>query len=121
MSDQITVNVAERGDVRIVSLAGAVDLGSVETCKARILGAARGPARGVVVDLRRVTFLDSSGLKLIFSLRRRLSRRGKQFALVAPEHREVRRLLNLVDVEAAVELRESIEDAVRYCREARQA
>lgn len=48
----------------------------------------------VVLDLRGVSFLDSTGLKAIFSARNAARERGRQFA-VTPGSPQVQRLLSL--------------------------
>ena len=117
MTEQATVDITEREQVAVASLAGEVDLASIDDLRARIVAAIREGAYGVVLDLRRVTFLDSSGLHLVFGLQRRLSRRGKRLAVVLPDDPAVRQIFALVGIGAVVELSESIGHALAYCRE----
>ena len=48
----------------------------------------------VVLDLRNVTFLDSTGLKAIFAARNAVQDRGRQFAVTSGSP-QVQRLLSL--------------------------
>ena len=109
--------ITERhGDVRVASLNGDIDLPVAAQLKDDILAVVAETGGGVVLDLREVTFLDSSGLNLIFGLRRRLGRRGRRFAVVVPREERVRQVLAVVDADRIVELRETIDAALAYCR-----
>ena len=76
------VEVQRRDDVVIVEPRGELDVATVET-----LGAAVddiGGAGRLVLDLRGLSFIDSSGLHLLIALHQRAQRDGFQLALVAP-------------------------------------
>jgi len=76
------VEVQRRDDVVIVEPRGELDVATVET-----LGAALEDLNGagrLVLDLRGLSFIDSSGLHLLVALHQRAQRDGFQLALVAP-------------------------------------
>ena len=77
-----TVEVQHRDDVAIVQPHGELDLATVETLRAALDGVEH--AGRLVVDLRGLSFLDSSGLHLLVALHRRALRDGFQLTLVAP-------------------------------------
>jgi anti-anti-sigma factor len=71
----------ERGDVSWVHLAGELDLSTTPQLR-RTLGAARLRARMVVLDMRKLVFIDTSGVHAIVdaSIRARLS--GRRLVLL---------------------------------------
>lgn len=72
---------AER-DIAVVALEGEIDLSAAPEAERLIAEAeARGPAQ-LVVDLRAVTFMDSSGLRVLLTAHRRAEENGRTFALV---------------------------------------
>ncbi len=76
------VDVRRRDDVAIVRPRGELDLATVETLRAaldRVENAAR-----LVLDLRGLSFIDSTGLRLLVALHQRAQRDGFQLTLIAP-------------------------------------
>ena len=76
------VDVQRRDDVAIVQPHGELDLATVETLLAALDGIEN--AGRLVLDLRGLSFLDSTGLRLLVALHRRSQRDGFQLTLVAP-------------------------------------
>jgi anti-anti-sigma factor len=76
------VDVERRNDVAIVRPHGELDMATVETLRAA-LDAVETAAR-LVLDLRGLSFIDSTGLHLLVALHERAQRDGFQLALVAP-------------------------------------
>jgi anti-sigma B factor antagonist len=65
----------------VVTLEGELDVHAAPAADAAMTTAA-GSAPGVVLDLRGLEFIDSSGLKLVLVWHRRLAERGIAFTLV---------------------------------------
>jgi anti-anti-sigma factor len=76
------VEVQRRDAVAIVQPCGELDLVSVETLRAALDGI-RSTER-LVLDLRGLSFMDSTGVQLLVALHRRAQRDGLQLTLVAP-------------------------------------
>ena len=76
------VEVRQSADAAIVQPTGELDLATVETLRDK-LDALEG-ARRVVLDLRNLSFIDSTGLQLLVALDQRARRDGFQLELVAP-------------------------------------
>ena len=76
------VDVQRRDDVAIVQPHGELDLATVETLHAALDGVEN--AGRLVLDLRGLSFIDSTGLHLLVALDRRAQRDGFQLTLVAP-------------------------------------
>jgi anti-anti-sigma factor len=80
--EHFAVKVRRRDDVAIVQPRGELDLATVETLHIA-LDCAESAAR-LVLDLRGLTFIDSSGLHLLVALHQRAQRGGLQLTLLAP-------------------------------------
>lgn len=89
-----------RVDGRAVILAGELDLATVGQFEAQVEALASEPG-DVVLDASGLEFLDSSGIRAIFSLARSL--RDGRLKIVQPGE-QVRRVLELVHADAIVEL-----------------
>lgn len=94
---QITVD----DRVVVALLPEEVDLANARGITAMVSAAVPNDAVGVVLDLSRTTYLDSSGVHLVFDLAERLTARQQRLVLAVPEGSNVRRVLDLVDVTVA--------------------
>jgi anti-sigma B factor antagonist len=95
MTDSPDLKVTRRraGDAVIVAPEGEIDLATTELV-ARELAAARDEAAAVVLDLRGVGFMDSSGLRMLVEAQREAERLGSSLTLVRGPA-AVQRLLDL--------------------------
>ena len=80
--EPFAVDVQWRDDLAIVQPCGELDLATVETLRAA-LDAVRGAGR-LVLDLRGLSFIDSTGLHLLVALHARAQNDGFQLTLLAP-------------------------------------
>lgn len=76
------VDVQRRDGVAIVEPHGELDLATVETLRGALDGIE--DPRRLVLDLRGLTFIDSTGLHVLVALDGRAQRDGFQLAIVAP-------------------------------------
>jgi anti-anti-sigma factor len=80
------LDTARDGDVATVRLAGELDMGatfSLEPQIDRLL--ADDEVRRLVVDLRAVTFVDSTGLRLLLEIHQRAERAARELSILRPE------------------------------------
>jgi anti-anti-sigma factor len=106
-----SVDVGEVDGVSVAALEGDVDLAVVERVEAELDGAAGSSVPSLVVDLTRVTYLDSAGVHLLFKLaHRRHAAGGATRLAVAPG--PVRRVLELTGVEATLAMHSSVDEAI---------
>ena len=82
------------GTLRI-SIRGEIDLSNVATVEQEMLGAISNQASEVVVDLSGVTYVDSAGLRVLFTLGTRLEALQIRFRLVVPPDSPPRRVIDL--------------------------
>jgi len=80
--EPFTVDVQRRDGVAIVQPRGELDLATVETLQIALDGI--GGAGRLVLDLRGLSFIDSTGLHLLVALHRRAEHDGFPLTLVAP-------------------------------------
>lgn len=80
--EPFAVDVQRRDDVAIVQPRGELDLATVETLRVALDDIK--DAGRLVLDLRGLSFLDSTGLHLLMALHQRAQRDGFQLALLAP-------------------------------------
>lgn len=72
----------DRESVRVVPF-GALDLDTVRDIEERLLELQQNGFREVVLDLRNLTFIDSSGVHVIVAADRLARRDGTRFVLIA--------------------------------------
>ena len=77
------VSAEQRGPIRVLRLAGDLDLFSTEVLRRELDDALPADGELVVVDLREVTFLDSTVLGLLLLASRRMDGQGSRLALAA--------------------------------------
>jgi anti-anti-sigma factor len=116
MSIEDTLDIRTEGDVVIAELRGEIDLANAKAIGSLVAGSVGNEARGVVIDLAATTYLDSSGVHLVFDLAERLAARQQRLALALPEDSRIRRVLDLVNVEAVIPVRTALDDAVAVAR-----
>jgi anti-sigma B factor antagonist len=80
--EPFAVEVQWRDDLAIVQPSGELDVATVETLRAALNGV-KGAGR-LVLDLRGLSFIDSTGLHLLVALHERARNDGFQLTLLAP-------------------------------------
>jgi len=99
-----TFAAAEVDGVVLGVLTGEVDLANASDLERQIVQAVPNHASGLVLELSEVTYLDSSGIRLVLSLAGRLRWRGQDLVLAAPPDARCRRVLAMAGVERSVSL-----------------
>jgi anti-sigma B factor antagonist len=83
----LRVERTDRDGVPYLELVGELDLSTVYPLKLRLELAEREETEAIVVDLRRVTFMDSIGLGTLLAHRLRATKVGRKLLLVqGPSH-----------------------------------
>jgi anti-anti-sigma factor len=96
----------------VVVLTGEVDLSNVDDLAVALQQAVPNDATGLVLDLSGVSYLDSTGLRLLFGLARKLSDRQQRLHLVVPQGSVISKVLDLGGVRHVAALVHSRADAV---------
>lgn len=85
------------------ALSGEIDLSTVEAAGNELRTAIDAGNGVIAIDLREVTFLDSSGVRLLLQLHRELGEAGKRL-IVVQGSRRVARVFELTGVGAQLEI-----------------
>src|SRR4051812_28042618 len=99
-------------DVVVARLSGELDISVAQSTGRKIAEAVPSSARGVVVDMSGLDFMDSSGVSMLFGLAREVGSHRQQLVVVAPAGRPVSRVLQIVEFDRAAPVREDVDAAV---------
>ena len=110
------LDIRTHDDVVVASLRGDVDLSNARAIGSLVSGAIPNDAAGVVLDLSATTYLDSSGVHLIFDLSERVGARQQRLALAIPDEARIMRVLDLVNARSVVPLAPDVESAIAQVR-----
>ena len=88
---------------RVVALEGEIDLSTAPEAERRIAEAEDAEPERLIVDLRAVTFMDSSGLRILLTAHRRAEEQGRGFALITGGD-AVERLLSVTGLAGRIEV-----------------
>jgi anti-anti-sigma factor len=114
MRDRIVgVEFANRGGVLVAVLEGEVDGSNASELRLAISERLSSRASALVLDISGVTYLDSSGVHLLFDLGRLLATRRQAVRLVIPDGAPTRRVLELCDVGAVAPMDRTLAGALR--------
>src|ERR1700761_5696449 len=89
------VQITHAPGALVAALIGEVDMSNAEELGATVIAATPGDARGVVLDLSEVDYLDSAGIYVIHGMRASLLARGQTLVLVIPDSSPVHDALRL--------------------------
>jgi anti-sigma B factor antagonist len=91
-TDLVSVDVSRSGPAACVSAAGEVDSTSAPVLRQQLETLLDGDVRELVVDLGRVTFLDSAGLCVLAAIHRRAVRQDVTMRVLASSRAVIRPL-----------------------------
>ena len=102
-NDLLKIAVSDSGGVRSLRLTGELDLAGVGRFE-RLLVAGGSPETGTfVVDMRGLTFIDSSGLRALIMADQRVRAEGGRFVVVKGS-KQVNEVLEMTGVSKQIEL-----------------
>ncbi len=96
----------------VVHLRGEVDLSNSDAVRGDLLETVRHDAQGMVLDLRETSYLDSSGVRLLFELAERMHARRQRLVLVVSEEALIRRVVVLTKLDDVVPLVSTLDEAI---------
>jgi len=97
VEDQLDISIRREGDRVVVAMDGELDMASAPRLEEAVQSSELELDTTVVLDLQRLQFIDSTGLRAILSLRERCDERGQQFAVTRGSP-QVQRLLDITGV-----------------------
>jgi anti-sigma B factor antagonist len=111
------IEVSRHGDVVVARLEGDIDLANTPTLSARVLESVPNDALGLVVDLCGVRYIDSVGVRMLFTFVRSLHASRQGMAIALPIGSPVRKLLKITHLDEATVFRDSVDEAIEALRE----
>lgn len=112
MRNLANVEIERRDGVVIARLMGEVDLSNVDEVRGALSDGVVSDVSALLLDLSATTYLDSTGIRLLFELAEQLHARRQQLRLVVSESAVVRRVLVLTHVGEQVPFHASVEEAI---------
>jgi anti-anti-sigma factor len=100
------------GNVVVGRVVGEIESVNAEEMSTALAARLTSEVAGLVIDLSRVTYLDSAGIELLFDLARRLRTHRQRLRLVVPVDAPMRRVLELCDIDRAAPIDSTVEGAL---------
>jgi len=97
MPELADLAIEHDGGEVLARLRGELDMETVDAVRARLSEAIGSATTTLIVDLSEVTFMDSSGVELLFRLRGELAVRQMQLRLILAPGALIRRTLEVTD------------------------
>jgi anti-anti-sigma factor len=117
MPDLARLSFETAGDVELARVAGEVDASNVESLTQRLLEGISNKARALVIDLTETSYIDSSGISLIFDAAARMRNRRQKLRLVVTPKSFVDEVLAAVSIEESVPVDAKMDEALRAVEE----
>jgi anti-anti-sigma factor len=96
-------------NVVLARIRGEVDASNASEIRVALIDRLSNDAAGLVLDLSGTSYLDSTGISLLFELARGLGARRQRLRLAVPRTAPIRRVLELCDVASVAPLDEAVE------------
>lgn len=106
MQNNFSVEVRDKDRVVVIGVSGELDLASSPALETELARGAASNAEFVVVDLRNLEFMDSTGLSVLVRAHQRATENGQRFGVVRGPQ-QVQRLLTLTGVAERLRLADS--------------
>ncbi|CAK7286427.1 Anti-sigma factor antagonist [Streptomyces misionensis JCM 4497] len=107
---QLTVAATITGGIHVLTPAGEIDHHTGDSLS-QTLDLSSTPRPRVVVDMRQVTFMDSSGINILIAVHRALTGAGGRLRLAAPRT-AVMRTLALVGIDTVIDCHETFDQVL---------
>ena len=100
---ELTIEVAPDDEACVVNIAGELDLGSAGTLETELQRLLSANLKRIVVNLERLTFLDSTGLRCLLKITRRSRASGDSVRMLGARG-QVEQLFAITGARAALPL-----------------
>ena len=102
-----------RNEVARLALRGELDLATAPELDEHLMRVEQDGVRAVLLDLRDLTFVDSTGLRTFLGAQRRAEENGHRLALIGAND-QLRKLLQITKTEHVVDEQEGVELLARF-------
>jgi len=110
------VPVTHGDDVVVARIEGEIDMSNAQSLGNRLRGLLTNRSVALIVDLGPTTYLDSSGIALLFALADELRRRQQQLHVVVPEGSPLARVLAITGLSRTVPTHLTVDGALADAR-----
>jgi anti-anti-sigma factor len=104
------------GDLVVAHIEGEIDMSNAPAVANRLRELLTNQSLALVVDLSPTTYLDSSGIALLFALADELRRRQQQLLLVVPKASQLLRAITITGLDRAVPMHGTLDAAIAEAR-----
>lgn len=111
-----TVHMETHGEIPVARIVGEIDTSNASDFGSQLKEVVPNSAMGLVLDLTETSYIDSSGVHLIFDLADALRRRQQVLQLVVPPDTFVADILGVVNVSGAAKTSDSLLHALEALR-----
>jgi anti-anti-sigma factor len=112
MTEQARFQQRESDGVQIVEASGEIDISNYEQLRQLLKDVSAKSTGAVVVALNDVTYLDSHTLQVLTDASRRLATNRRRLLVVSPHNTAAGRILRIANLNLAVPIFESMEEAL---------
>jgi anti-sigma B factor antagonist len=99
---RFAITAQTQGESQVLLLAGELDLSTVPELSERVNSELAGGLSALTLDLRALTFMDSTGLRLLIELDQRADREEWTLTLIPSEHESTTTILRLTGADTAL-------------------
>jgi anti-sigma B factor antagonist len=112
MTTSADVAIDRLEEAVVAHLIGEVDMTNTAYVGDELMRSVPNDVPALVLDLAETRYIDSAAIELLFDMSRRLQRRRQELRLVLPAGSPLKRVLMLTDIQSAVPLHETLEEAL---------
>ena len=109
---ELRLDSREEGDWTVLDVVGEVDLSTAPVLRARIEELVQRGTQRLVVDLRGVAFMDSSGLSVLVACMKRMREAGGDLAVSCPNE-SILKVFTVTGLDRLFTIRPSIGEAIQ--------
>jgi anti-sigma B factor antagonist len=91
-----------KGETRVLSVIGELDLGTITALARQVDAKLSEQPTALMLDLTELTFMDSSGLRLLIELNDRSRREAWKLTLIRSKHERANAVLRLTGADSAL-------------------
>lgn len=106
------VSVRNSGNAVIAAVTGEIDMSNAAEIQAALSDETPNSASGLILDFRRLDYLDSAGIQLLLRLHGALHTRAQTLVLVVPEDSVVAETFRLAGVTGRIDTETTLEQAL---------
>lgn len=110
------LNVSARAGATVVTLTDDIDVGTAADLGDALVEAVPSDSSGLVLDLTSVRYVDSAGIRMLFTVARQLERYRQGLALALPGTSPLQRLLKITDLAEVATICYEVPDCIAGLR-----